>query len=120
MLFLENGHVSGFRTMSVGEGELASWAASTVTGKEGLGRTTRESPPIATAKELKTRRTITATAAPNAQRRLQLDATRSVGRMREALQGGIRVTGEAGLRCYFCFTWYRFGNANRIGYRIPE
>ena len=52
------------------------------------------------AVELKTTSPINAIAKANAQRRLPHDVTRSVGRMRAALCGGIWVTGEAELRCF--------------------
>ena len=93
MLFLENGHVSAFRTTSVGEGELGCTAVSSVNGKEPLRLPLGEGPPIPRAKELKTTSPINAIARANARRRL-LDATRSVGRMRAALCRGIWVTGE--------------------------
>jgi len=98
MLFLENGHVSAFRTTSVGEGELGCTAVSSVSGKEPLRLPLGEGPPIPRAKELKTTSPINAIARANARRRL-LDATRSVGRMRAALCGGIWVTGESELHC---------------------
>src|SRR5206468_11047494 len=98
MLFLEKGHACAFRTMSVVEGELGCTAASMVNGKEALRLPLVEGPPIPRAMELKTTSPINAIARANARRRL-LDATRSVGRMRAALCGGIWVTGESELRC---------------------
>src|SRR6266566_9561356 len=98
MLFLEKGHASAFRTTFVGEAELGCTAASSVNTKEPLRLLLGEGPPIPRAKELKTTSPINANARANARRRL-LDATRSVGRMRAALCGGIWVTGEGELRC---------------------
>src|SRR5947208_7639254 len=98
MLFLENGHVSAFRTTSVGEGELGCTAASMVNGREPLRLPLVEGPPIPRAMELKTTSPINVIARANARRRL-LDATLSVGRMRAALCGGIWVTGESELHC---------------------
>ena len=98
MLFLENGHASAFRTTFVGDGEVGCTAESTADGEGPLGLPFREGPPIPRAMELKTTSPINAKARANARRRL-LDATRSVGRMRAALCGGIWVTGEGELRC---------------------
>jgi len=94
MLFLEKGHACAFRTTFVVEGELGCM----VDGKEPLRLLLVEDPPIPRAMELKTTSPINAIARANARRRL-LDATRSVGRMRAALCGGIWVTGESGLHC---------------------
>src|SRR5467141_2398177 len=93
MLFLENGQVSGFRTTLVGEGELGCGAASAARGGELFAVDPCEGPPIPRARELNRTSPISATAMTNAQRRLPMDATRSVGRMRAALDGGIRGTG---------------------------
>lgn len=120
MLFLENGQASALRTTSVGEGAFGCMAASTVDVKGPLGLPCEEGPPIPRAAELKTTSPINAIARANAQRRL-LDASRSVGRMRAALSGGIWVTGEGELRCSSCSTWYRFGKMRtERGYRISE
>ena len=98
MLFLENGQASAFRTMSVGDGALGCMAASTARGGDPLWLPCGEGPPMPRAVELKTTSPINAIARANARRRL-LDATRSVGRMRAALCGGIWVTGESELHC---------------------
>ena len=94
MLFLEKGHACAFRTTFVVEGELGGM----VNGREPLRLPLVEDPPIPRAMELKTTSPINAIARANARRRL-LDATRSVGRMRAALCGGIWVTGESELHC---------------------
>ena len=98
MLFLENGHASAFRTTLVVEGAFGCAAAACVDGTGPLGLPFRESPPSPRAMELRITSPINANARANARRRL-LDATRSVGRMRAALCGGIWVTGEGELRC---------------------
>src|SRR2546426_1161510 len=98
MLFLENGHASAFRTTFVVEGEFGCAAASSVDGRGPFRLPLGEGPPIPRAMELKMTSPISANARANARRRL-LDATRSVGRMRAALCGGIWVTGERELRC---------------------
>src|SRR2546429_3468799 len=111
MLFLEKGHACAFRTTFVVEGELGCM----VDGKEPLRLPLVEGPPIPRAMELKTTNPINAIARANARRRL-LDATRSVGRMRAALCGGIWVTGESELHCSSDSTSYRLGK-ERTGRR---
>ena len=113
MLFLEKGHACAFRTTFVVEGELGCM----VDGKEPLRLLLVEDPPIPRAMELKTTSPINAIARANARRRL-LDATRSVGRMRAALCGGIWVTGDGGLRCSSDSNRDRFGKV-RTETRYP-
>src|SRR2546426_9912675 len=119
MLFLENGQASAFRTTSVGEGVFGCTAASTVDVKGPLGLPSREGTPIPRVMELMMTSPINAIAKANAWRWLPHDATRSVGRMRAALCGGIWVTGDGGVRCSSDSNRDRFGKM-RTETRYPK